>query len=63
MRPHGVHVFYEFDDKGYLMILSDPVIGEELRCKREPGNSSDPYAVAVKKQISGEYKIVGHVPS
>ena len=46
----------------YMMIWSDPIVGEELCCEREPGNSSDPYAVAVKKQISGEDKIVGHVP-
>ena len=35
----------------YLMIWNDPVIGEELRCEREPGNSSDPYAVAVKRGV------------
>ena len=44
------------------MIWSDPIVGEELFCERHPGNSSDPYAIAVKKQISEEDKIVGHVP-
>lgn len=34
------------------------VVGEELACKRERGNSEDPFAVAVTK---GE-RIVGHVP-
>ena len=46
----------------YMIIWNDPIVGEELFCEREPGNSSDPYAVAVKKQISGEDKIVGRVP-
>ena len=44
------------------MIWSDPIVGEELFCECHPGNSSDPYAITVKKQISGEDKIVGHVP-
>ena len=34
------------------------VVGEELTCRREPGNASDPFAVAV---IKGS-EIVGHVP-
>ena len=34
------------------------VIGEVLSCRREPGNASDPFAVAVMK----EREIVGHVP-
>ena len=35
-----------------------PVVTEELSCRREEGNISDPYAVAIIK--SGV--IVGHVP-
>ena len=34
------------------------VIGEELECDREPGNSCDRYAVAVKR--SGV--VIGHLP-
>ena len=34
------------------------VIGKVLSCHREPGNASDPFAVAVMK----EREIVGHVP-
>ena len=33
----------------------DTVIGEELRCEREPDNGSDRYAVAIKI-------IIGHMP-
>ena len=44
----------------YIMIWNDPIVGEELRYEREPGNSHDSCTVAVKKQISGEEKIVGH---
>ena len=33
-----------------------------LKCKREPGNSSDPYAVAVLKEITGANTVVGLVP-
>ena len=46
----------------YQLIWNDPIIGEELGCEREPGNSHDPYAVAVKKAIGGSDRIVGHVP-
>ena len=42
------------------MVWNDPIVGEELYCEREPGNSCDPCAMAVKKQINGEEKIVGH---
>ena len=45
----------------YQLIWNDPIIGEELGCEREPGNSHDPYAVAVKKAIGGSDRIVGHV--
>ena len=36
----------------------DAVIGEELRCEREPDNRSDRYAVAIKK----DGIIIGHIP-
>ena len=46
----------------YKDIWTDPDYDEELECVREPGNSSDPLAVAVKKEISGDAVVVGHVP-
>ena len=46
----------------YQTIWSNPYIGEELNCKREPGNSHDPHAVAMTKVISGVSTVVGHVP-
>ena len=35
-----------------------PVLGEELECRKETNNSSDPYAIAVLKTAA----IVGHIP-
>jgi len=52
-----IHGYHE-----YQMIWNNPLIGEELPCERKPGNSHDPYAVAVKKEIGGRNQIVGHVP-
>ena len=46
----------------YKSIWSDPMLGEELECKREPGNSHDTHAVAVIKMISGSNATVGHLP-
>ena len=46
----------------YQTIWTNPLIGEELPCEREPDNSHDPYTVAVKKEIGGRNQIVGHVP-
>ena len=46
----------------YKDIWNDPDCDEVLECKREPGNSSDPYAVAVLKEITGADTVVGHVP-
>ena len=48
----------------YQMIWNNPLIGEELPCECEPGNSHDSYAVAVKKEIGTcrRNQIVGHVP-
>ena len=46
----------------YQTIWSNLYIGKELNCKREPGNSHDPHAVAMTKVISGVSTVVGHVP-
>ena len=46
----------------YQAIWSDPYVGEELICEREVGNSHDPQAVVLKKEIDGDLRIVGHVP-
>ncbi len=35
-----------------------PTIGEELSCRKEHGNTQDPYAVAVLDGVN----VVGHVP-
>ena len=45
----------------YKDIWENPTIGEELKCQREIGNSHDPLALAVLKQIDGHNTIVGHV--
>ena len=46
----------------YKSIWENPVVGEQLNCIREVGNSHDPMAVAVIKEIEGETKTVGHIP-
>ena len=46
----GYHVYQD---------VWDAAIGEILTCEREPSNSQDRYAVAVKKEGSS---IVGHLP-
>ena len=46
----------------YQTIWSSPYVGEELECRREPGNSHDPHAVAMMKVISRASAVVGHVP-
>ena len=46
----------------YKYIWTDPTLGEELECKREPGNPHDTHAVAVIKTISGSNVTVGHLP-
>ena len=46
----------------YKSIWDNPVYGEELNCVREVGNSHDPTAVGVIKEIDGETKTVGHIP-
>ena len=45
----------------YKESWSDLLVGEELLCEWEVGNPHDPLAVAVKKTIIGERKIVGHI--
>ena len=47
--------------RGYHVYQSiwTPSVGEELLCRKEPGNSHDPFAVAV---IDATGNIVGHVP-
>ena len=42
----------------YKDIWENPTIGEELKCQREIGNSYDPLAVAVLKQIDGHNMLV-----
>ena len=46
----------------YKDIWNDPDCDEVLECNCEPGNSSDPYAMAVLKEITGADTVVGHVP-
>ena len=46
----------------FLQFWESPSVGERLACEREPGNAHDTHAVAIKKVISGEIKIVGHIP-
>ena len=49
----GYHVFKD--------LCTDPDCDEELECVCEPFNLSDLYVVAVKKEISGDAVVVGHV--
>ena len=42
-------------------MYTDPDYDKELECVCKPGNLSDPYMVAVKKEISGDAVIVGCV--
>ena len=46
----------------YKGIWENPNIGESLICEREVGNAYDTHAVAIKKTIEGDIKIVGHIP-
>jgi len=45
----------------YKEIWLHPFI-EELPCEWEARNTHNPLAVAIKRTIGGEYKIVSHVP-
>ena len=53
-KVRGYHV--------YQAIWTNPCIGDELICEQEIGNSHDPQAVAMKKEIDCVISIVGHVP-
>ena len=46
----------------YNSIWTDPTLGGELECKREPENPHDTHAVTVIKTISGSNVTVGHFP-
>ena len=50
-KVRGHHVYKD-------MWNAEEDIGEELRCKREPGNRNDTHAVVVMKADT----VVGHVP-
>ena len=52
-----IHGYHE-----YKVIWDNPVVGEDLLCEREIGNSYDTHAVAVKKVIDGNLTVVGHIP-
>ena len=45
----------------YMYIWENPSVEYNLVCEREPGNAHDTHAVAIKKNIDGEIKIVGHI--
>ena len=46
----------------YKATLGDPINGKDLVYQRKVGNPHDLLSVAIKKTISGESTIVGHVP-
>ena len=46
--------------RGYHEYIMIPLLVKNFICEREPDNSREPCAVAVKKQISEEEKIVGN---
>ena len=61
----GLSFFIDSEIRGYheyMSIWENPVCGEVLNCHREPGNAHDTHAVAVKKVIDDDLKVVGHVP-
>ena len=51
-----VHYYHE-----YKRIWENPVYGEELDYTRDIGNSHDPMAVAIMKEINDATVVVGHV--
>ena len=60
-------VTYEYDSfaSGYhaYMDIWNPLIGEILKCKREPTNEVDKHAVAITRSNSlGKESFVGHIP-
>ena len=46
----------------YKSAWLNPVIEEELSCKREIGNAHDTHALAVRNIIDEDIKTFGHVP-
>ena len=46
----------------YKNIWTNPVIEEQLLCKREIGNAHNTHAVTIRKTIDGEIETVGNVP-
>ena len=46
----------------YQTIKLNPFVGEEHKCKCEPGNLHDPHTIATMKIIFRVSTIVGHVP-
>ena len=46
----------------YKSIWDNPSVCESLICEREVGNCYDTHAVAIKKNIEGDIKTVGHIP-
>ena len=47
----------------YKDVWENPVCSEELNCVRDIGNSHDPMAVTILKEIDGTSVTVGHLPS
>ena len=45
----------------YKIVGLNPVIEEELSCKREIGNAHNTHAVAARNIIDGDIKTAGHV--
>ena len=46
----------------YKHVWENPSEDDELVCEREIGNAHDTHTVAIRKDIDGETRIVGHVP-
>ena len=60
-------VTYEYDSfaRGYHVYMNiwNPLIGEILKCKREPTNEVDKHAVSIMRSDSlGKESVVGHIP-
>ena len=45
----------------YKSVWKNHVHGEELSCARDIGNSHDPMAVAITKEVDGDIEAVGHM--
>ena len=46
----------------YKSIWENPSVGESLICEQEVRNCYDTHAMAIKKNIEGDIKTVGHIP-